>query len=327
MVRGRWKLKVRQIVYVAFSRGRDRRWASASRRAERDGLVASDPETFFLPPHLRPALPVGVRPPRPARRRRDARAGHRRLADVRAGDAARPARAAGAGRARRGTAMERQEWGERAAAAAPVPALRATATVSLRGRTTVLAHLRDHPTPRPPTRGRGARRAGLPLGAVRRRGLDWPNLVGRPTILVMTDDARSRWQARYERSRVRDVDFTTLSGVEVEPAYGTDDSEWPGEFPFTRGLYPTGYRGRTWTIRQFAGLRQRPADQRALQDDPGPRRRRALGRLRHADADGPRLRRPEVAGRGRPLRRRDRLRRRHGACSSTASTSARSPPR
>jgi methylmalonyl-CoA mutase N-terminal domain/subunit len=67
-------------------------------------------------------------------------------------------------------------------------------------------------------------------------------------------DARSRWQARYEKSRVRDVDFTTLSGVPVEPAYGTDESEWPGEFPFTRGLYPTGYRGRTWTIRQFAGF-------------------------------------------------------------------------
>jgi methylmalonyl-CoA mutase N-terminal domain/subunit len=70
----------------------------------------------------------------------------------------------------------------------------------------------------------------------------------------MTETARARWQDRYERSRTRDVDFTTLSGVEVEPAYGTDDSEWPGEFPFTRGLYATGYRGRTWTIRQFAGF-------------------------------------------------------------------------
>jgi methylmalonyl-CoA mutase, N-terminal domain len=68
------------------------------------------------------------------------------------------------------------------------------------------------------------------------------------------ETARSRWQSRYEQSRVRDVDFTTLSGLEVEPAYGADDSEWPGEFPFTRGLYPTGYRGRTWTIRQFAGF-------------------------------------------------------------------------
>ncbi len=66
--------------------------------------------------------------------------------------------------------------------------------------------------------------------------------------------ARDRWQDRYARSRVREVDFTTISGMEVEPAYGTDDGEWPGEFPYTRGLYATGYRGRAWTIRQFAGF-------------------------------------------------------------------------
>ncbi|QZY30223.1 acyl-CoA mutase large subunit family protein [Nocardioides coralli] len=70
----------------------------------------------------------------------------------------------------------------------------------------------------------------------------------------MADSVRTRWQERYEQSRVRDADFTTLSGMEVEPAYGTEESEWPGEFPFTRGLYATGYRGRTWTIRQFAGF-------------------------------------------------------------------------
>ena len=74
----------------------------------------------------------------------------------------------------------------------------------------------------------------------------------------MTDTARSRWQSRYDASLdkglVRDVDFTTLSGESLEPAYGADDSEWPGEFPFTRGLHSTGYRGRTWTIRQFAGF-------------------------------------------------------------------------
>ena len=71
-------------------------------------------------------------------------------------------------------------------------------------------------------------------------------------------DARERWQKRYdgafESGKVRDADFTTLSRMEVEPAYGADDSEWPGEFPYTRGLYATGYRGRTWTIRQFAGF-------------------------------------------------------------------------
>ncbi|MGH3366712.1 MAG: acyl-CoA mutase large subunit family protein [Nocardioidaceae bacterium] len=77
---------------------------------------------------------------------------------------------------------------------------------------------------------------------------------------------RERWQRRYDKSRVRDADFSTLSGMDVDPVYGPADAAaeasypgferigWPGEFPFTRGLYPTGYRGRSWTIRQFAGF-------------------------------------------------------------------------
>ena len=74
---------------------------------------------------------------------------------------------------------------------------------------------------------------------------------------------RDRWQAAYDRAQVRDADFTTVSGLEVDPVYGPGaDGEvggferigWPGEYPYTRGLYPTGYRGRTWTIRQFAGF-------------------------------------------------------------------------
>ncbi|MFJ7903469.1 methylmalonyl-CoA mutase [Streptomyces sp. NPDC096198] len=74
---------------------------------------------------------------------------------------------------------------------------------------------------------------------------------------------RRRWQARYDASRVREADFTTLSGDPVEPVYGPRPQDtyegferigWPGEYPFTRGLYSTGYRGRTWTIRQFAGF-------------------------------------------------------------------------
>jgi len=76
-------------------------------------------------------------------------------------------------------------------------------------------------------------------------------------------EGRKRWQAAYDKAKVRDADFTTLSGLEVDPVYGPRDGEtvedferigWPGEYPFTRGLYPTGYRGRTWTIRQFAGF-------------------------------------------------------------------------
>jgi methylmalonyl-CoA mutase, N-terminal domain len=74
---------------------------------------------------------------------------------------------------------------------------------------------------------------------------------------------RERWQRRYDAARKRDADFTTLSGMAVEPVYGPPPGAdvpgfgrigWPGEFPYTRGLYPTGYRGRTWTIRQFSGF-------------------------------------------------------------------------
>ena len=74
---------------------------------------------------------------------------------------------------------------------------------------------------------------------------------------------RERWQNRFDASRKRDADFTTVSDLAVEPVYGPPPGSdvpgferigWPGEYPFTRGLYPTGYRGRTWTIRQFAGF-------------------------------------------------------------------------
>jgi methylmalonyl-CoA mutase, N-terminal domain len=74
---------------------------------------------------------------------------------------------------------------------------------------------------------------------------------------------RERWQRRYDAARKRDADFTSLSGSPVDPVYGPPAGDsvsgferigWPGEFPYTRGLYPTGYRGRTWTIRQFAGF-------------------------------------------------------------------------
>ena len=74
---------------------------------------------------------------------------------------------------------------------------------------------------------------------------------------------RDRWQARYDAARKRDADFTTISGSDVEPVYGPPEGSevpgfervgWPGEFPYTRGIHPTGYRGKPWTIRQFAGF-------------------------------------------------------------------------
>ncbi len=69
------------------------------------------------------------------------------------------------------------------------------------------------------------------------------------------------WRQAYAAAPERDVPFTTLSGEPVEPLYtATDLPEdqdaigLPGQFPFTRGVYPSMYRGRLWTMRQFAGF-------------------------------------------------------------------------
>ena len=73
-------------------------------------------------------------------------------------------------------------------------------------------------------------------------------------------DAERWFRERYAATPERDALFTTLSGEEVQPLYTEDDlpaSErigLPGEFPFTRGVYPSMYRGRLWTMRQFAGF-------------------------------------------------------------------------
>ncbi|MEU7938967.1 acyl-CoA mutase large subunit family protein [Microbispora bryophytorum] len=84
-----------------------------------------------------------------------------------------------------------------------------------------------------------------------------PDATGAESV----EAGRARWQARYDAAFKRDHEFRTLSGLEVDPVYGPPGEDprferigWPGEFPFTRGLYATGYRGRPWTIRQFAGF-------------------------------------------------------------------------
>jgi methylmalonyl-CoA mutase N-terminal domain/subunit len=73
-------------------------------------------------------------------------------------------------------------------------------------------------------------------------------------------DAERWYRERYARTPERDALFTTLSGEPVEPLYTSADLPdperigFPGEFPFTRGVYPSMYRGRLWTMRQFAGF-------------------------------------------------------------------------
>src|SRR3954449_3812399 len=68
------------------------------------------------------------------------------------------------------------------------------------------------------------------------------------------------WEEAYRSTPERDAPFTTLSGEPIAPLYTENDLPdqeqigLPGQFPFTRGVYPSMYRGRLWTMRQFAGF-------------------------------------------------------------------------
>ena len=76
-------------------------------------------------------------------------------------------------------------------------------------------------------------------------------------------DAERWYRERYAATPEREALFTTVSGEPIAPLYTSadlpEDAEserigLPGEYPFTRGVYPSMYRGRLWTIRQFAGF-------------------------------------------------------------------------
>ena len=76
-------------------------------------------------------------------------------------------------------------------------------------------------------------------------------------------DGRAEWEKAYEDAQKRDNSFTTVSGEQVDPLYTQRDVPdpdyerdlgYPGQYPFTRGVHPTMYRGRLWTMRQFAGM-------------------------------------------------------------------------
>ena len=78
-------------------------------------------------------------------------------------------------------------------------------------------------------------------------------------IGLMPDSPRKRWQEAYDEAALRDdVDFDTLSSTPVDPLYAPDEVDprigWPGDYPYTRGIYSSGYRGRLWTMRQFSGF-------------------------------------------------------------------------
>jgi methylmalonyl-CoA mutase N-terminal domain/subunit len=80
---------------------------------------------------------------------------------------------------------------------------------------------------------------------------------------MASNRAPERWREQYAAAPKRDIAFLTQSSAEVEPLYTPADVRdfdyerslgYPGGYPFTRGIHPTMYRGKLWTMRQFAGF-------------------------------------------------------------------------
>ncbi|MDQ3660912.1 MAG: methylmalonyl-CoA mutase family protein [Actinomycetota bacterium] len=75
----------------------------------------------------------------------------------------------------------------------------------------------------------------------------------------MKENPKERWQEAFDAAKLRDdVDFDTLSSTPLDPLYSPEEIDprvgVPGEYPYTRGIYSSGYRGRLWTMRQFSGF-------------------------------------------------------------------------
>src|ERR671936_968545 len=73
-------------------------------------------------------------------------------------------------------------------------------------------------------------------------------------------DAERWYREKFAQTPERDALFSTISDEPIAPLYTAEDLPaaerigLPGEFPYTRGVYPSMYRGRLWTMRQFAGF-------------------------------------------------------------------------
>ena len=95
--------------------------------------------------------------------------------------------------------------------------------------------------------------------------------IGSTAVMNDSEDTlerRKRWDSQtrvpsLDRMPERDVPFTTVSGMEIKDLYTPADLQgidfekeigWPGEYPYTRGIHPTMYRSKIWTMRQFTGF-------------------------------------------------------------------------
>ena len=65
---------------------------------------------------------------------------------------------------------------------------------------------------------------------------------------------RQQWEDAFNASRIREADYSTMSGIPLEPVYGPEDGDFPGAYPYTRGVHASMYRSKLWTMRMFAGF-------------------------------------------------------------------------
>ena len=139
--------------------------------------------------------------------------------------------------------------------------------------------------------------------------------------MAATEGQRDWRRDVYGRAPERDALFATISGLPIEPLYGPEDVQVdydrdlgnPGPVPVHARRLPVDAPRPAVDDAAVRGLRHARGDERALPLPARPRADGPLDGVRHADADGPRLRPPALAGRGRPRGRRRRHGRRHGA--------------
>ncbi len=88
-----------------------------------------------------------------------------------------------------------------------------------------------------------------------------PALRPHVDMKVRARDPKQVWKEEFESSPTRDdgIETSTISGIPLKPLYSATDlpqraEELPGQYPYTRGIHPSGYRGRLWTMRQFSGF-------------------------------------------------------------------------
>jgi methylmalonyl-CoA mutase N-terminal domain/subunit len=79
-------------------------------------------------------------------------------------------------------------------------------------------------------------------------------------------NGRSQWFEAYQQSPAAHSHAATQSGVPLDAVYGPEDAEYPGLFPYTRGIHPAMYRSRLWTMRMFAGFGTAPETNQRFRD-------------------------------------------------------------